>query len=104
MMYLRIFPDRSFRRGVYGGLVFIIGYAFASIMATIFQCSPIAKSFDHSIEGHCLNVTAFWYSNASANFIGDLLILALPIRVVKGLHLPKAQKWGLMLVFSLGGL
>ncbi|MCJ1429694.1 hypothetical protein MMC29_007609 [Sticta canariensis] len=103
LLYLRIFPNKSFRKAVYGLLVFVIGYAVASILATIFQCTPIARTFDHEIPGTCINLTGFWYANAGANIFGDFTILALPMPVVNSLHLPRRQRLGLMMVFALGG-
>ncbi|MCJ1265316.1 hypothetical protein MMC22_005192 [Lobaria immixta] len=103
LLYLRIFPHKSFRKAVYGLLVFVIGYAVASIVATVFQCTPIARTFDHDTPGTCINLTAFWYANAGANILGDFAILALPMPVVNSLHLPRRQKLGLMVVFALGG-
>lgn len=104
LLYLRIFPNKSFRKAVYGLLVFVIGYAVASITATTFQCTPVARTFDHDIPGTCINNTAFWYANAGANILSDFAILALPMPVVNSLHLPRRQKLGLMVVFALGGL
>lgn len=104
LLYLRIFPKKSFRKLVYGMLVFVIGYAVASVVATIFQCTPVARTFDHTIPGTCINLTAFWYSNAAANILGDFIILALPVPEVISLHLPLRQRLGLIAVFLLGGL
>ena len=56
------------------------------------------------MNGTCINLAAFWYANAAANMIGDFVILALPVPVVKNLKLPQRQKLGLLLVFALGGL
>lgn len=83
---------------------YVILYAFASIIATIVQCTPIERTWNHAVPGTCINLTAFWYANASANIIGDFLILALPMPVVKSLQLPQRQRLGLMMVFALGGL
>ena len=82
----------------------MIGYAVASILATIFQCTPVVRTFDHDTPGTCINLTAFWYANAVANILGDFAILALPMPVVNSLHLPRRQRLGLMMVFALGGL
>ena len=85
-------------------MAYVILYAFASIVATIVQCTPIKRIWDHSVPGTCINLTAFWYANASANIIGDFLILALPMPVIRSLQLPRRQRLGLVMVFALGGL
>ena len=104
LLYLRIFPNLRFRRLVYVLLTFVVLYAFASIIATIAQCTPLERAWDHSVKGSCINLTAFWYANAAANILGDCLILGLPMPVIKSLKLPRRQRVGLILVFALGGL
>ena len=104
LLYLRIFPQKRFRCWVYGAMVFVIGYAFASIVATITQCHPIKRAFNHNLDGGCINLTWFWYCNAAASIFSDCLILALPMPLIASLHLPRRQKYGLMMVFALGGL
>lgn len=104
LLYLRIFPSIKFRRTVYVVLAYVLLYAFASIIATIVQCVPLARIWDHNVNGSCINLTAFWYANAAANIFGDFLILGLPMPVIRSLHLPQRQRCGLILVFALGGL
>lgn len=103
-LYLRIFPNKQFRKAALMVMFFVVGYAVSSIVATIFQCSPISKTFHPQTPGKCLNLTAFWYANAVANILGDCAILALPMPVLYALHLPQRQKFGLMMVFALGFL
>lgn len=103
-LYLRIFPNKQFRKAALIVMFFVVGYAVSSIVATIFQCSPISKTFHPQTPGKCLNLTAFWYANAVANILGDCAILALPMPVLYALHLPQRQKFGLMMVFALGFL
>jgi len=109
LLYLRIFAPATttgiiFQRRVYIILVLVIGYAIASIIATIFQCMPINRVFDKTLPGTCINLTVFWFSNGTANVLGDAIILVLPLREINNLHLPRRQKWGLYLVFTLGAL
>lgn len=104
LLYIRIFPQKRFRCAVYWVMVFVLLYAIASITATIFQCHPIKRAFNHKLLGSCINLTAFWYCNATASIFGDCLILALPMPLITSLHLPRRQKYGLMMVFALGGL
>ena len=103
-LYLRIFPNKTFQKTALIVMCFVVGYAVASILATIFQCSPMSKTFRPQTPGNCLNLTAFWYANAVANILGDCVILALPMPVLYALHLPQRQKLGLMMVFAIGFL
>ena len=103
LLYLRIFTTvKWFRKAVGAIMAFVLLYAVASIIATIFQCSPVSRFWDHSIDGHCINVTRFWYANAAASIFSDFVILFLPMPVVRDLQLPSRQRWGLALVFGLG--
>ncbi|KAA6408501.1 MAG: integral membrane [Lasallia pustulata] len=103
LLYLRIFPKKSFRWAVYAVMGFVISYAISSIAATILQCHPIERVFNHKLDGKCINLTVFWYCNAAASILSDCLILALPMPLITSLHLPRRQKYGLMMVFALGG-
>ncbi|MCJ1305691.1 hypothetical protein MMC08_008507 [Hypocenomyce scalaris] len=103
LLYLRIFPQKGFRKAVFCVMAYVLLYAAASIIATIFQCNPIKRTFNHALPGSCINLTAFWYANAVASILGDFLILALPMPLIRSLHLPRRQKYGLIIVFALGG-
>ena len=101
-LYLRIFSQRWFRLTCYTCILVVASYATASIIATIFQCTPIPQVFDHELPGHCINITAFWYANAIYNIITDIVILASVPGVVWTLSLSTRQRIGLTLVFGLG--
>lgn len=103
-MYLRVFPYRRFRK-VSETMIWIIAiYAWASIIVTIVQCVPLAKIFDHSVEGGCINVTSFWLANANFNLLSDLIILIMPIPLILGLQVARSPKFGLYIIFGLGFL
>jgi hypothetical protein len=83
----------------------IVGWTIGSLFATIFQCVPVAAFWDKGIKNpHCTDSTAFWYAYCIINILTNASILALPIREVSKLQLPRREKIGLMLVFLLGGL
>lgn len=77
-------------------------YCVASVMATVFQCSPIARTFDKSISGTCIDNSRFWYANAGFSISTDVVILLLPMPLVYGLQIPTNQKIALAGVFCLG--
>lgn len=104
LLYLRIFPGKLFRHLDYGLLFFVSAYAIASIVATVVQCNPLPAAWNHSASSKCINVKISWYFNGGADMLGDFLILLLPMRAIKNLHLPTRQKLGLIGIFALGGL
>ena len=103
-LYLRIFTQPWFRRTCWSCVIVVSTYALASIIATIFQCTPIRHLWDKTTypTATCINVTAFWYANAIYNVITDIVILASVPGVVWKLKLPFRQKLGLTVVFGLG--
>lgn len=105
LLYLRIFrTSQQFRPFCYAVLSFVFTYAIASIIITIFQCTPVDRAWDKSIHGTCISLTAFWFAGAVLNVIGDFLILLLPMPMIRTLHMPVRQKWGVGMMFALGAL
>ena len=91
---MKLVVQLSFLVTCTGGISFII--------ATLFQCIPIAKSWDHTISGHCINNTAFRWSWAAFDIVSDLWIWLLPIKSFFQLNRSLPQKLGLVGVFLLG--
>ncbi|CZS94155.1 related to integral membrane protein [Rhynchosporium agropyri] len=102
LMYLRIFPVRSIRIGAYilGGLS--IAWCISIIMVSIFQCTPIEKTWNSSIPGFCINLKGSFIGNAIPNILTDVAILALPMQQVWSLHTSTMQKVQISIVFLLG--
>jgi hypothetical protein len=101
-LYLSIFSQRWFRITCYASVAVVGGYAVSCIFATIFQCTPVNYVFNKKLQGHCINITAFWYANAIYNIVTDFVILASVPGVVWSLSLSTRQRIGLTLVFGLG--
>ena len=104
LLYLRIFGKIRWFKWMCWFLVFCVAsYAISSITATIFQCSPVARSFNKTIDGTCINNGKFWFANAGFSIATDLLILFMPMTLVYQLQIPQIQKIALIIVFALGG-
>ncbi|TGO82552.1 hypothetical protein BPOR_0807g00010 [Botrytis porri] len=102
LMYRRIFPVRSIKIGslVIGGLS--VAWCISIIMVSVFQCVPIQKIWNPTLEGHCVNLKASFIGNAIPNILTDVAILALPMQQVWGLHTSVMQKTHISFVFLLG--
>lgn len=102
VFYVRIFTTRNFKiaASITGGVV--IAYSVGSICATIWQCNPIAKSWNKNLPGKCIQIGDVWYSTSVMAIVTDLAIIGLPIYQLKRLQLPMGQKIGLSFMFSLG--
>lgn len=64
--------------------------------------SPIKKSWEKTLPGSCINIAGVWYGASVMAILTDVAIIILPIKEVLALKLPKAQKVGLIIMFSLG--
>ena len=105
LQLLRFLIDSRIRLFCWALLVLICSYGLAAVLVSLLACMPVAYFWDKSIEGgHCINLLAFWYSNAAFNIITDIVVVAIPLSVLRSLLLPKRQKYGLLFVFALGGL
>jgi hypothetical protein len=102
LLYLRLFPQRYFRIAAYTLLAIILAYMVATTCSSIWQCNPIAKAWNKSLEGSCISLTKNWYANAGFSIATDILIILLPQRVIWQLQMPLKQKVAIMGIFGLG--
>ncbi|KAJ4347788.1 uncharacterized protein N0V89_009158 [Didymosphaeria variabile] len=104
--YLRIFPDRNFRRAVYAVMVFTGLYMLAFILVSLFQCRPVDhawKYWNHEHAGACNNVNAQGWAAAIFNIVLDIATIILPLRQLSKLAMNWKKKVQLMLMFGFGG-
>jgi uncharacterized membrane protein YiaA len=103
-LYRRLFERTKavFNIALWSIIVLIAGYYFAAIMATIFTCTPVQKSWYKKMDGHCINTNSFFYANSGFNIGTDIMVILLPVPIIHSLHLPIKQRLMLGLVFSVG--
>ncbi|KAI5240906.1 hypothetical protein E4T43_05753 [Aureobasidium subglaciale] len=65
-------------------------------------CRPIAKQWDPSIPGTCLNALPIYFALGGTSLGWDLIIIILPFPILRRLHLDWQRKVALLAVFSLG--
>lgn len=104
MLYLRIFIQRWFRIICYVLLVIISSYMVAAFFASVFQCTPVARAWNKTIPGACINITTNWYANAGFSIATDIIILTLPMYPLYKSKIILKRKIALMGVFALGAL
>lgn len=104
VLYLRIFSQRWFRLTCLACIFLVVLYTTASVLATIFQCTPVSFAWDKTTTpyGRCISYSGFWYANAIYNLSSELVVLLSVPGVVWSLHLPVRQRWALTFVFGLG--
>jgi hypothetical protein len=103
--YLRIFTDRTFKRLTYGMMAICTAYMFATIIATIWQCTPLSyvwTGWSGETEGHCIDVFVLTWIATSLNILLDILIILLPIPHLLKLTLSRKKKIQIVSMFCVG--
>ncbi|ODA83902.1 hypothetical protein RJ55_02419 [Drechmeria coniospora] len=103
LLYLRLFRIVRWFKWSCWALLGCIGiYCAASVLVTIFQCRPLARAFDKTVAGTCIDMSKFWFANAGFSIGTDIIILLLPMPLVYRLNVPLAQKVALAALFAVG--
>jgi len=105
--YLRIFPDRIFRRFLWGTQVFNMLLGAAFLVAGLFQCTPMSyfwDGWDGEHLGYCFNFNAMGWAHAAVNIALDVWMLALPATQIYDMNIPGHKKVQILLMFGFGVL
>ncbi|KAG9676085.1 hypothetical protein KCU95_g16301, partial [Aureobasidium melanogenum] len=101
--YLRVAGfNRTYATVVWTVLVSVV---ISQILFTILLsvgCQPIAKQWDPSIPGKCLNALPIYFALGGTSLGWDLIIIVLPFPILRRLQLDSHRKIALFAVFSLG--
>ena len=104
LLFLRIFPDKTFRLVTKICLAWMMCHMIAFIVAVILQCVPPSAIWDTSIQSKCTNSTALVYAGAGFSIFEDLVIILLPVRELASLNLTTRKKLAVIFMFALGSL
>lgn len=105
LFYLNIFPDKFIRRLLWGTAIFVGLFGLISVIIAIFQCTPIDffwTQYSGNSTGHCLNINAFAWSNASINVATDIWMLGIPLSQIRKLKLHWKKKLAATFMFLTG--
>ncbi|KAM0347332.1 hypothetical protein ACHAPU_004851 [Fusarium lateritium] len=80
----------------------MFAWTIAIALLNTLVCVPVAKFWDSTLPGRCLDLLTLWYVMAGFNLATDIGVFLIPLPVIKGLNLPMKQKIMLFMVFSLG--
>ncbi|KAJ4986553.1 integral membrane protein [Stagonosporopsis vannaccii] len=102
--YLRVFSHLRYPKYYcYVLLVSILGATTWGVFGIVFLCNPIKTYWDVKVDGKCMNAEHHFWSTSIVGIVIDWAIWVLPMPIVRQLNLPRRQKWGLWIVFGLGG-
>ncbi|KAL2870597.1 uncharacterized protein BJX67DRAFT_242730 [Aspergillus lucknowensis] len=103
LFYTRIFPSRNFHNAVWVLVSIAAGYNIASVLANIFSCNPIAKSWDLSItHGTCMDRPVFYFANAALGIFTDFATVLVPVPWLRKLQMPLRQKIAVACILATG--
>ena len=96
--------NKIFKWACISTLVVVNAGGLALGLFTVFQCRPVAATFQVPIpsSAHCTDIITIYLSSTPLNLITDLAILFLPMPILTGMRLPKKQKIILIITFSFG--
>ncbi|KAH8674339.1 hypothetical protein BX600DRAFT_457448 [Xylariales sp. PMI_506] len=105
LLYLRIFPDRQFRKHCFILMIIMGLFCLAFVITLLTYCVPFDYTWmrwDNENTGKCINMNAQTYTCAALNIILDLVIFFLPIPQLAKLDLSKKKKAGIIFTFLVG--
>ncbi|GAB7342180.1 hypothetical protein MBLNU457_g0434t1 [Dothideomycetes sp. NU457] len=96
-------PHRIFKWATLVTLFVVNAAGFALLMATAFQCNPVAAAWKFPTPpSQCTDIITIYLASAPVNIITDLAMLFLPMPILTGMRLPRKQKAILVVTFGFG--
>lgn len=106
--YLCVFPGAGVRRLLWGICILNVLFGVVFVTTAIFQCTPIHYWWTQYGEtpgaGHCININAMGWSNATISVLIDILMIAIPLSQITKLQLHWKKKVGVIIMFLTGTL
>ncbi|KAH7035914.1 uncharacterized protein B0I36DRAFT_382528 [Microdochium trichocladiopsis] len=104
--YLRIFPDKSVRRMLWGTLVVVVLFGVSFVLAAALQCLPVSYNWtgwkDPAKKAQCKDTSVIAWSNAAISIALDLWMLYLPLSQISSLNLHWKKKLGVAAMVVVG--
>ncbi|KAJ5602901.1 hypothetical protein N7537_005857 [Penicillium hordei] len=101
--YLRIAGIiKPYRKVIAAAIVVcVVNQLIFAIIISV-SCIPVAKQWDSSLKGSCIDTIPFYFALGGTSIVLDLIIIALPLPVLWKLQLRLKQKALLGCLFALG--
>ncbi|KAI3555603.1 integral membrane protein [Colletotrichum abscissum] len=103
--FLKIFPNRGFRRILWLMQILNMLVVLSYVVLCFAQCQPFShfwNGWDGAHEGHCVDLNRIGLSHVSLNITLDIIMLILPITQIYKLQLNRKKKVGVMAMFLVG--
>ncbi|KAI4186980.1 MAG: hypothetical protein LQ346_005586 [Caloplaca aetnensis] len=105
LFYLTLSKNQAVFKWTTIATLVVVNVAGAALtFLNIFQCSPVARTFQEPIPSNlkCIDIIALYLSSAPINIITDLALLMLPMPILTAMRLPRNEKLILIVTFSFG--
>ncbi|KAI6547973.1 hypothetical protein MCOR04_011657 [Pyricularia oryzae] len=103
VLHLRLFPSRYVRILNRCIIVYVLCQSTEEIVATIFRCQPVAKTWNPGMEGACVDTKVVWWVGFLSNLCTDCVLFLEPIPFIWGLRfMSNTKKISISFMLSLG--
>ncbi|KAL7961777.1 hypothetical protein V8C34DRAFT_272394 [Trichoderma compactum] len=105
LFYLDLFPGTTFRRVVWGTIIFNIASGLSFVIGSLVQCVPLSftwEQFSNSSHGHCININSFGWANAAVNVATDFWLIVIPLVQLYKLDTHWRRKLSAAIMFMTG--
>jgi len=106
-LYHRLFSvSGTFRYQVSIVAILVVAFWIGCTVADLLNCRPLKWTWLNSLADprYCFNYNIFWMASGVVEAFIDVLIIALPIKIIIGLQLNLTKKLALTVIFMLGAL
>ena len=79
-----------------------VGFYVANVISVVVQCQPIAKAWDASLPGTCLDSRLNFIVTGVINVVSDVVILLRPLWAIWHLRMSIKKKLSVSTVFAVG--
>ena len=102
VFYVSSIPDNGFRLAVFATMGFIILSTAIISTLSIISCYPIPFFWDRDLKGRCLDINGVAFGIGGLSIVQDVIIIALPIPILRGMRLPWKEKIIVLLMLAAG--
>lgn len=110
LFYLTLFPGTTFRRIIWGTIIFHVASGLSFVIGSLVQCVPLSFTWeqfsnnDSLAHGRCMNVNAFGWANAAVNVAVDLWLIGVPLIQLYKLDTNWRRKLSATIMFMAGAM
>ncbi len=104
LQYRRLFETPKSRWAFIVMIAWLGTYSLVAMALSIFTCLPVAKYWDATVSGGCLDRQLLQYFIGGFNVFNDFVLLGVPVPFLRTLRIDVGAKIALMAVFACGAL